>query len=235
MFVEWSAANDQSHIQGVNVPSNFCYAHCLELVGKTYNDNRLLEKAKRVKKAVKEMGFDGKFFVDNLVRNQKGELVRTNNLTEVCQYYGFWFNVIDKTEYSDLYEELMLRLGTERKEGYMPNMEKPNVMYGIYMRLDLLLRDGEREKVIKEVKKIFTPMAEKTGTLGEHNSTCASCNHGFASYAIRWIIFALTGYDVLEDTAVSEKGLNIDCEISFPKGACRYRSITVKNNIVKAE
>ncbi len=235
VFVEWSAANDQSHICGVNIPSNISYAACLIEAGKVYNDNALIEKAENIIKTIKKIGFDGRFFVDNLIRDQKNCLKQTSNYTEVCQYYAFWFNCLTKEEYSDLFAELMNKLGTERKDGYMPEMEKPNVMFGIYMRMDLLLRLGEREKVLKEVIKIFYDMAEKTGTLWEHNNTSASCNHGFASYAIRWLIFALTGYDVLENNEISSVGLGIDCEIEFPKGACKYKKIKVKDNIVTAE
>ena len=75
----------------------------------------------------------------------------------------------------------------------MPEVAKPNVMYGLYMRIDLLMRSGEREKVLEECIRLFSPMAKRTGTLWEHNNISASCNHGFAAYSIKWILYALTG------------------------------------------
>jgi len=235
VFVEWSSANDASHVAGVNVPSNISYAECLIRAGQMYNDLSLVKKGEAIKKTIKEIAFDGKFFVDNLVRDEKGELVQTKNYTEVCQYYAFWFGLADKKEYSELFEELMCRLGTERKDGYLKEIGKPNVMYGLYMRLDLLLALNEREKILKEVIKLFLDMAKKTGTLWEHNSALASCNHGFASYAVRWIIFALTGFDVITNDGIKEKGIGIDCEITFPKGACKYTKIKVSGNVVSVE
>jgi len=154
--------------------------------------------------------------VDNLIRDGEGKLVQSGLLTEVCQYYAFWFNCISKEEYPELFEELMERLGTNRAEGYLPEMEKPNSMFGIYMRIDLLMRLGERKRVLDECLRIFGKMAERTGTLWENNSICASCDHGFASYAARWLVWALTGYDVLDGSLQGCEGIGIDCDVSLP-------------------
>lgn len=40
---------------------------------------------------------------------------------------------------------------------------------------------------IKDIEGFFLEMAEKTGTLWEHNKPTASCNHGFASHVIVWM------------------------------------------------
>ena len=233
VFIEWSAANDADHIRGVNIPSNIEYAACLKVAGTLYNIPAFLEKADDINKKIKMLAFDGKFFVDNLIRNEEGKLVQSGLLTEVCQYYAFWFGCADKNEYADLYAELMNNLGTNRKEDYLPNVGKPNVMYGLYMRVDLLMRDGERGKVFDECIRLFQPMAERTGTLWEHNAICASCNHGFAAYATKWLIYALTGYDAINGGAAAEKGIGVDCEIALPlDGDDKYRYLSVKNNCV---
>jgi alpha-L-rhamnosidase len=172
------------------------YAACLKASGELYMDQALLEKAHRVEAFLRENAFDGRFFVDNLIRTASGELVQSGLLTEVCQYYGFWLNFISKEEYPQLYRELMENLGENRAEGYLPEMGKPNVMYGQYMRIDLLMRDGKREQVLEECKKLLLPMALRTGTLWEHNNISASCDHGFAAYSVKWLIFGLTGLDM---------------------------------------
>ncbi len=235
VFVEWSAANDDSHIAGVNVPSNIAYAACLEAAGKLYGDETLLRRGEDVRAKIKELAFDGRFFVDNLVRNESGALVKTQNLTEVCQYYAFWFDCASREEYPGLFEELMERLGPNRAEGYLPEMEKPNAMYGTYMRIDLLMRMGERQRVLDECLRCYGKMAERTGTLWEHNEIAASCDHGFASYAARWLIYALTGYDAATGSGPAAEGIGVGCELSLPldeTGKKRLR-IRVKENRVR--
>jgi len=199
VFVEWSKANDDDHIKGVNIPSNMCYQKVLEEAGKIYNNKEWIDKSNIIKSNIKKMAYNGTLFVDNLIRNENNELVQTNNLTEVCQYYGFYFEAITKEEYNDLYDLLMNKLGPNRKEGFMMEVCPPNMMYGIYMRLDLLMRDRKRELLLKECKTYFLNMAKTSRTLWEHNSTFASLNHAFASYSIRWIIFSLFSYDIIEN------------------------------------
>ena len=107
----------------------------------------------------------------------------------------------------------------EMRDKSLYALAKPNVMYGIYMRLDLLMAAGKRERIAKECVGLFAEMAERTGTLWEHKGIEASCDHGFASYAVRWILYALTGIDVLygaEDCDPQGGGIGIDCEISLP-------------------
>ena len=191
VFVEWSDANKPEHIKGVNIPSNITYASCLEAASALYGYEGLQEKAQNIRAYIKANAYDGKFFVDNLLRDDEGKLVQSGLLTEVCQYYAFWFGCITKEEYPALYEELMQRLGVKRQEGYLPHVGVSNVLYGLYMRIDLLMREGKKADVMEECLKLFLPMAERTGTLWEHNGISASCNHGFASYALKWILFAL--------------------------------------------
>ena len=52
----------------------------------------------------------------------------------------------------------------------------------------LLERHGLKEQLLAEAVGYFLYMAEKTNTLWENDTDFASCNHGFASYVIQWII-----------------------------------------------
>ena len=191
VFVEWSVANDEDHVKGVNIPSNIAYARCLEAAANLYGNEDLRAHAQNIRAYIKQNAYNGEFFVDNLIRDEEGVLRQTGLLSEVCQYYAFWFNCITREEYPWLYEELMERLGVNRQEGYRPEIGTSNVLYGLYMRIDLLMRAGEKQKVLDECFKLFLPMVNRTGTLWEHNGISASCNHGFASYALTWLLFAL--------------------------------------------
>ncbi len=191
VFVEWSDAGQKERLCGVNTVSNITYARALVSAGYLLDNDKYIKKAQVMRKNIKEYAFNGEFFVDNLVRDESGKLIRTEYLSEVCQYAAFWFECATKEEYSATYAELMNNLGVQRKDGYRPEIAKANVFYGLYMRMDLIVREGKKNVVLDECIKLFLPMAERTGTLWELNDPGASCNHGFASYVLVWLKFAL--------------------------------------------
>ena len=181
VFVEWSKAN--SFVQDVNYPSNMLYSATLEKAGKLYNNDEWLNKAEQIKETIQKQSFNGQFFVDNAVRNEKGELHVTDNTTEVCQYYAFFFNIATPETYPELWKKLTEEFGPNRddKETY-PNVYVANAFVGNYMRMDILSRNGLQKQLLNEIQDYFYGMAKQTGTLWENMKSSASCNHGFASY-----------------------------------------------------
>lgn len=181
VFVEWSKAND--FVQDVNFPSNMLYSSALSAAGELFGDKGLTEKAEKLKITVRERSFDGEFFRDNEVY-ENGALVSTENRTETCQYYAFFTGVATKELYPELWRTLSTEFGPDRaKKGAYPEIHPSNAFIGNFLRLELLCRNGDYSKLLEEIKGYFLYMAEITGTLWEHKDTCASCNHGFASYA----------------------------------------------------
>ncbi len=68
--------------------------------------------------------------------------------------------------------------------------------WAYFLRLELLSRYGLHRQVLDETVTYFLPMAERTGTLWEHEDERASCNHGFAShlaFVLRRELAALAG------------------------------------------
>jgi alpha-L-rhamnosidase len=59
--------------------------------------------------------------------------------------------------------------------------------------MELLSRYGLLGQEAREIKAFFGPMVELTRTLWEHMDTSASCNHGFASHAARWLVRDVLG------------------------------------------
>lgn len=181
VFLEWSKANDDEFIKGVNFPSNMLYAASLEAAGELLSDQRLIEKSKRLKEMIREKAFDGEFFNDNMIRKDR-KFVLTGNRTETCQYYAFYFGIAEKGRYPDLFETMLTKFGPERDcEHVYPDVYKSNVLIGDYLRLFILLREGYLSEVQKETVSYFYRMAELTGTLWEHDSVFASLNHGLTS------------------------------------------------------
>ena len=78
--------------------------------------------------------------------------------------------------------------GPDRLEkGLWENIYPSNAFIGYYLRLDLLSKANEDEKLLENIEGFFTYMAETTGTLWENKTATASCNHGFASHVIVWL------------------------------------------------
>ena len=181
VFVEWSKANDL--VQNVNFPTNMLYSAMLKALGELYDNKNWCEKAERIADTIRRLSYNGEFFADNQVY-ENGKPVLSNEVTETCQYYAFFFNIATPDTYPELWKKLITDFGPQRAvTGKHPEIYPSNAFIGNYMRLDILLRYGLYDLCYKQVISFFTDMADTTGTLWEHMDPGASCCHGFASYA----------------------------------------------------
>jgi len=176
IFVEWSKTND--FVKDVNYPTNMLYAAALKCLGMIYSDSDLIRRADKLKAIIHHQSFDGKYFVDNAIR-ENGALQRTSNCSETCQYYAFYFEIALPKSHSQLWSEIVNKFGPNRN---VPGVHPANAFIGFYLRLDLLLRYGLTSQMSKEISEYFMPMVQCTGTVWEHKDQRASCCHGFASY-----------------------------------------------------
>lgn len=180
IFVEWSICNSYDYVRGVNFPSNMLYARMLESVSYLYGDEKAKKRAEEIKAKIVEISYDGKFFVDNAERVD-GKLCRIDShLSETCQYYALFCGICPDEEYL---KKMKLEFGPFRKKDSYPEIARSNAFIGNYLRFFWLDQLGEYERIKDESLEYFLFMAEKTGTLWEHDSPKASCNHGFASAA----------------------------------------------------
>ncbi len=181
IFVEWSKANDL--VRDVNYPSNMLYSAALSSAARLYHNESWQKKAEHIKQMVLKQSYNGTFFVDNAVRNANGELEITQNTTEVCQYYAFFFNMATPNSHPELWKKLTTEFGPNRNYTITyPSVFKANAFIGNYLRMDILSRYGLQNQLQKEIQDYFYYMAQRTGTLWENVGSGASCNHGFASY-----------------------------------------------------
>ena len=190
IFVEWSRAND--FVFDINYPTNMLYALLLETVSKLYSIPELGAKAQNLRKTIIRKSFDGEFFRDNSVINEKGDAVLQENRTETCQYYAFFTGTAKKEDFPELFDKMINEFGPSRDaQTLYPDVYESNAFIGNYLRLEIMFKNGMYDKMLKEIRAFFLPMAEKTGTLWENMSNHASCNHGFASHVAYWLIHIL--------------------------------------------
>ncbi len=220
VFVEWSKANDDDFIKGVNFPSNMLYARALEDASTLLGDNSLLFKAKKLKEIIEQYSFNGEFYIDNMIRDGNKEFIKTNHITETCQYYAFYFHIATKENHKELFERMVTKFGPQRDyEKTYSNVYKSNVFIGDYLRLMILLEYGLTNEVYKETVDYFYNMAKITGTLWEHDSPSASLNHGLTSSILNIICgacFGLIRIDLQEKIVyMNENHIKENCMISI--------------------
>ena len=201
VFIEWSKAND--YVQDVNFPSNMLYSGALAAAGRMYKNVELLERSNQLKEQINKMSFDGTFFVDNAVR-ENGELKVTKNITEVCQYYAFFFQVATIQTHPSLWHTLRTEFGPSRKKtGAYSEVDPANAFIGNYLRLDLLSQNGLGQQLVEESRDYLMYMVNQTGTIWEHADDSASCNHGFGSHIVHWLytnVLGVRSIDVMNKT-----------------------------------
>ena len=185
LFVEWSKAN--AFVRDVNYPTNMLYSRTLRAVYSLYGGD-YLEKAEKIKKKICEQSFFNGFFHDHAVRDENGVLRVADDITETCQYYAFFTEIADIKTHGELWNILLNDFGADRqKRKLWENIYPSNAFIGYFLRLEILARANERDRLLGDIKEYFYPMAVKTGTLWELNKQSASCNHGFASHVILWL------------------------------------------------
>lgn len=182
VFVEWSAANN--FVQEINYPSSMLYAGALETAATLYGVPVWKEKADAIRQAIREQALKGPFFVDNANRVE-GKVTPTDNMTEVCQYFAFYFGVATPETDTELWRILLDEFGPNRQEqGLYKEVHPANSFIGNMLRFELLSRAGRAEQTLHEMVDYLMYMVERTGTLWENQQDHASLNHGFASHAV---------------------------------------------------
>ena len=193
VFVEWSRCN--SLTQDVNYPTNMLYYKFKKTVGALYDDLSIMCEADELKDAINKEAKIGQFYCDNAVYTD-GELKLSGEITETAQYYAFFTGVADKVTNKELWDTMIRDFGSKRKQdNKWESVHFSNAFIGNYLRLDLLKAAGLKDELEADIRGYFDYMAKTTGTLWEYDSTCASCNHGFASHVLIWLDYL--GY--LED------------------------------------
>lgn len=173
-FIEWSRAEE--FFRGVHFPTNMLYRKCLKEAGLCYGDRALLDQAEILNEKIIESSFDGEWFRDNAERNEAGNLEKSGNLSEICQYYADF--CLDLSDGDPRFARWRKRLlDGERTETMVPAA----MFIGLILRFESLRAAGRHRQLLSESVAKLLPMARETGTLWEKETPDASCCHGFAS------------------------------------------------------
>ena len=224
VFVEWSRANDLTN--GVNYPTNMLFSRTLKAAATLFDNDNYAKIAARMDEAIKKQSFNGKFFVDNATRNDRGELVRNTEWTETCQYYAFWLGYADRETHPELFSVIFDEFADRGDLTYKySEISRSNAFIGLYLRLDYLSRIGENEKLIRDMKQFFLYQAEETGTFWEYVTPVGSCCHAFAAIMCEWIFKAVFGITSIDERGVEMNGntQNIKAEATIPYKGKKFK------------
>lgn len=189
-FIEWSQAN--RWVQDVHYPTNMLYSHVLRLIGTWYHKPALIAQADAMRETIIEQAFEGDFFRDHACRQADGSLRPKWHISEVCQYFAFFFGIAEPADarFAALAERLVRDFGPRRRHSQAwPEVAMANAFIGNYLRLELLLRWGYYRQLRREVHGYFLDMAQRTGTLWENDQAttslqpwlCLLCRGGVAA------------------------------------------------------
>jgi alpha-L-rhamnosidase len=207
VFVDWSAANEADHVQPVSTATNALFACALDVAGRLFDRADWTARAKRIRAVLREKALlpqGSALFSDSLHRDEKGMLCPTGKASEACQYYVLWTGVVSPEAAPRLVTALLEEFGPapERPPGWI-HVARANLLVGQTLRLDLLARWGETERLLKEMRALYPPMMDAgPGTLWENLGPSASVCHGFASHAAVWLKRDVLG---LSEVSVREK------------------------------
>lgn len=197
-----SYGNADNYIRDLSYPTNMLYAKALSAAGNMFNKPDLLANAEKIRNLICKQSYNGTFFIDSAIRKKDKKLEMVNNISESCQYYAFFFDLVTPQTHPQLWKTLVEDFGPERKKtkayDYIPF---PENFMGNYMRLELLTRYGQGRLLMEELIQRHLYMAEQTGTMWEFIHPTCSCTQGYASHIGRYINRGLLGiYDVNRQT-----------------------------------
>lgn len=232
VFVEWSRANDFT--DGVNFPTNMLYHASLLAASELYGDAYGFEaRAKRIKACLTPMSLgNGLFFRDHAVRNAAGELAATDDTSETCQYYAFYFGFATARDNPQLLDTLLTQFGYDRDDtSVFPKVYKSNAFIGNILRVAYLSDNGYAEEALEQVVSYYHYMSKTTGTLWEYQTSHKSCCHCFASYIAIIILKATVGYIGTENGKVmfTARYSSENCRVTLPVSPLLTVTVTVKD------
>src|SRR5690606_40319223 len=118
--------------------TNALYAAALDAAGRLYDEPGWRERAGHLRTVIAEQSFDGRFFVDQALR-EDGVLQRTTHRTEIAQYYAFYFGGASPETHPGLWETLRRDVGPRRHAATAhPEVHPPARLHGCLPRIDPL-------------------------------------------------------------------------------------------------
>ena len=189
IFVDWSMSNSKMSTLPISTAANSLYSYMLIELGELYENEEWISLGKSVRGTLRRIielnRGESAVFSDSFRWDENQNIVARPICTEACIYTALWSGLFNKEEKPELMELVTHSMGTCPENPRDPDVLKSNLFIGLCIRLDMLSRIGEYEKMYKDLLDIYMwQIKEGPGTLWENNFTHTSSRcHGFASHA----------------------------------------------------
>ncbi len=191
VFIDWSLSNNPEYHQPISTAANALYAYMLIRLGEAYHVEAWAEQGRQMQTVMKNVLVSLDPFaimpdpgIADSMTYENGQLHKRGFYSESCQYTAMWAGLYAPDEIPAITEEIVHRMGPDPTCAPRPYIGRAGLFIGLCIRLDMLARLGEYEKLFSDIKAIYGPqLREGPGTLWENEiiDTSSRC-HGFTAH-----------------------------------------------------
>ncbi len=232
LFIDWSLSNTDEHKQPISTAANALYAYMLIELGKTFENSEWIRKGEYMRDVLRSIILNNtdieflRYIPDVIEYDENGKLCcKENCYSEAAMYTSLWSGLFSEDEAPLLVNTVKDTMGPLPKYPIDPNIGESQLFIGLCIRLDMLSRQGNIDKMFEDMLTIYEPqLKEGPGTLWEvrkinGNSRC----HGFTSHAGVHLMRDILGIGISEwdETRCGKRNITIApniCGLRWAKG-----------------
>ncbi len=228
LFIDWSLSNTDEHKYPISTAANALYAYMLIELGRLYSEHKWISLGESIRLILRDIILKDveveflKYIPDAIYKHKNDKYYpKENCYSEAAMYTSLWSGLFNKDEAPLLMENVHNACGPLPKYPKNPNVGESQLFIGLCIRLDMLVRQGNINKMFEDMFEIYMPQLEEgPGTLWEtcnleNNSRC----HGFTAHAGVHLIRDVLGIGIPE---LNEKGEG-EYKITITPNICGLR------------
>ncbi len=217
LFIDWSMANLPEHNRPVSTAANALYAYMLRDLGLTLDRPDWVDEADRIRTLLRaavletDAPADLRCIPDGFHVTPDGALRANGHYSEAAMYTALWSGLFEAGECPLLDSIVRDRMGPAPLYAKDPNVGTSQLFIGLCIRLDMLARRGQYDKLYADLRALFDPqLREGPGTLWENGiiDTSSRC-HGFTAHAGVHLLRDILGLSPAGDLSANARRLTI--------------------------
>lgn len=191
VFVDWSMSNYEEYQCPVSTSANALYSYMLVELGETFGETDWVMEGRRIRSILRSAVTGSgdvaeiKLLPDAFTVDENGSLHSRDRYSEAAMYTALWSGLFTAEEAPLLAKTVRDTMGPDPLYAKDPKVGGSQLFIGLCIRLDLLCRQGNFDKMYEDMLAIYEPqLKEGPGTLWESQATENSSRcHGFTAHA----------------------------------------------------